>query len=385
MTSSRIYLDNAATTPLDAEVIKAMTDVMQHYGNPSSIHADGRLVRTFIEDSRRSIAKLLGCSPGEIIFTSGGTEADNMALRMSVEFSGVKNIITSAIEHHAVLHTAEELAKLGKINLHFVKLNSEGVIDYNDLEELLSSNTNALVTLMHANNEIGNLLDIERVGELCKKYNALFHCDTVQTIGHYPFDLSKLHISYLAAGAHKFNGPKGVGFIYMNSETVLHPLITGGSQERNMRAGTENVIGIVGMAKALEVAYRDLEKDKAHISSLRNYMKDQLKEKISGVEFNGDVDGQSSYTVLNVSFPPSPISEMMLFKLDISGVSASGGSACSSGSSVGSHVLTALGKDPERAAVRFSFGKYNTKEEVDKVIEILKEMQEPKEKQMIHF
>ncbi len=373
--AKRVYLDNAATTPLDKEVIEAMIPMMQeHFGNPSSTHAHGRVVRTYLEEARRAVAKLMGCTPGEIFFTSGGTEADNMAIRKSVECLGVKHIITSPIEHHAVLHTIEELDKTGKVKMHLVKLTEKGHIDMAHLEELLKSNSNALVSLMHANNEIGNMIDIEKVGECCKQYNALFHCDTVQTVGHFKFDLSKLHIHFLACAAHKFNGPKGVGFIYVNASTKIDPYITGGAQERNMRGGTENVYGIVGLAKALEVSYRDLEKDKAHIKELKDYMKAKLEANIPGVSFNGDPDGNSSYTVLNTSFPPSPISEMMLFKLDIAGISASGGSACSSGSNVGSHVLTAIGSDPARSAVRFSFGKYNTKEEIDYTIAQLRTM-----------
>ncbi|MFA6261581.1 MAG: cysteine desulfurase family protein [Bacteroidia bacterium] len=374
-TERRIFLDNAATTPMDKEVIAAMVAVMENdYGNPSSTHAHGRVVRTLIEESRRKVAKLLNCSPGEIFFTSGGTEADNMAIRQSVESLGVKHIITSPIEHHAVLHTVEELNKEGKVQMHLVKITPKGHVDFDHLESLLQQYDHCLVSLMHANNEIGTLLDLDKTGELCAKYAALFHCDTVQTIGHYPFDMKKLQVHFLACGAHKFNGPKGIGFIYINAATKLQPFITGGSQERNMRAGTENVYGIVGLAKALEICYRDLEKDQAQISGVRNYMKERLQETIPGIEFNGDVDGQSSYTVLSASFPPSPINEMMLFKLDIAGISASGGSACSSGSNIGSHVLTALGVDPNRAAVRFSFGRQNTREEVDFAIGKIQEM-----------
>jgi cysteine desulfurase len=373
--NQRIYLDNAATTPIAPEVVDIMADMLRNdFGNPSSTHAHGRVTRTRIEESRRSIAKLLGCTPGEIIFTSGGTEADNMALRMSVEKLGVKHIITSAIEHHAVLHTVEELHHAGKITMHLVNLIPNGHIDMQHLEELLSSHSNVLVSLMHANNEIGNMIDLELTGALCKKYKALFHTDTVQTIGHQPFDLSKLQIDFLAAGAHKFNGPKGVGFIYINANNKIIPMITGGAQERNMRGGTENVYGIVGMAKALELSYAHLDEEIAHISSVRQYMIDQLKAHIPNIAFNGDYNGKSSYTVLNVSFPPSPINEMLLFKLDIAGISVSGGSACSSGSHVGSHVLSALGTDPNRAAVRFSFGKQNTKEQIDSVIATLKQM-----------
>lgn len=372
----RVYLDNAATTPLDAGVAESMLEIMQHkFGNPSSIHAHGREVRTLVEEARKTVAKLLNVTPSEIFFTSGGTEADNMSLRCSVEDLGVQRIITSPIEHHAVLHTAEELAKKGKVQLDMVNVLENGHIDLAHLETLLkASDKKTLVSLMHANNELGNLLDLNTVSALCQEHKALFHCDTVQTIGHYPFDLQKTKIDFLAAAAHKFNGPKGVGFIYISNRNRLHPLITGGSQERNMRGGTENVYGIVGLAKALQLANDILETKRAHISGLKSYMIQRLEEEIPGVRFNGDAKGNSLYTVVNVSFPPSKVSDMMLFKLDIEGISASGGSACSSGSDVGSHVLTVLGVDKERANVRFSFGKYNTKEEIDFVIEKLKEM-----------
>jgi cysteine desulfurase len=371
----KIYFDNAATTPMHPEVVKVMADMMMHnYGNPSSIHAQGRKVKTLVEDARRTVAKLMGCTPGEICFTSGGTEADNMAIRQSVESLGVKNIITSAIEHHAVLHTVEELAHEGKVNLHLVNLTPNGHIDVAHLEELLKNNTHVLVSLMHSNNELGNMIDLEQIGNLCKTHNALFHSDMVQTVGHQPIDLSKLNVHFIAAGAHKFNGPKGVGFIYINSNVKLHPFITGGAQERNMRGGTENVYGIVGMAKALELSLAHMEEDKKRLQELKNYFIAQLKENIPGIAFNGDAEGTSSYTVLNVSFPPSPVGEMLLFKLDIDGICASGGSACSSGSDVGSHVLKAIGANRERAAVRFSFGSSNTTAEVDYVIERLKVM-----------
>jgi len=371
----RIYFDNAATTPLDKEVADAMYQVMLHeYGNPSSTHATGRTVRTIIEECRRTIAKLINCSPGEIFFTSGGTEADNMAIRKTVEDFKIQNIITSAIEHHAVSHTIEELAHAGLVKMHLVKLTENGHIDYTDLENLLQNNPNALVSLMHANNEIGNLLDAERVGNLCEQYNAFFHSDTVQTIGHYPIDVQKLKVHFIACAAHKFHGPKGAGFIYVSSNAKIHPFITGGAQERNMRGGTENVYGIVGLTKALEKAYAHLDEEMAHITSLKKYMIEQLKANIPGIQFNGDAEGNSLYTVLNTSFPPSPIGEMLLFKLDIAGISVSGGSACSSGSDVGSHVLKALNTDRNRAAVRFSFAKQNTKAEVDKVIAALADM-----------
>jgi cysteine desulfurase len=371
----KVYFDNAATTPMHPEVVKVIADMMLHnYGNPSSIHAQGREVKTMVEDARRTVAKLMGCTPGEICFTSGGTEADNMAIRQSVESLGVKNIITSAIEHHAVLHTVEELAQQGKVHMHLVNITQNGHVDVAHLEELLKSNTNVLVSLMHSNNELGNMIDLEQIGNLCKTYNALFHSDMVQTVGHQPIDLSKLNVHFIAAGAHKFNGPKGVGFIYINSNVKLHPFITGGAQERNMRGGTENVYGIVGLAKALEISLAHMEEDKKRLQELKNYFIAQLKANIPGVAFNGDFEGTSSYTVLNVSFPPSPVGEMLLFKLDIDGICASGGSACSSGSDVGSHVLKAIGANRERAAVRFSFGSSNTIAEVDYVIERLKVM-----------
>lgn len=371
----RIYFDNAATTPLDKEVADAMYSVMlTEFGNPSSTHAEGRNVRTIIEESRKAIAKLINCSPGEVFFTSGGTEADNMAIRKTVEAYQIKNIITSPIEHHAVLHTIEELGKQGDVNIHLVNLTENGHVNYEDLELLLQANPNALVSLMHANNEIGNLLEAELVGNLCEKYNAFFHSDTVQTIGHYPIDVQKLKVHFIACAAHKFHGPKGVGFIYISSQVKIHPYITGGSQERNMRGGTENVYGIVGLTKALQKAYANLEVEKQHILDLKNYMIAQLKANIAGITFNGDAEGNSLYTVLNTSFPPSPIGEMLLFKLDIAGISVSGGSACSSGSEVGSHVLSALKTDKNRAAVRFSFAKQNTKSEVDMVVKTLTDM-----------
>ncbi len=374
----KVYFDNAATTPVNKEVIEVMVKVMEEdFGNPSSTHSHGRKVRTLLEDSRKQVATLLNCTPGEIFFTSGGTEADNMALRKAVTDLGVKNIISSPIEHHAVSHTLEELAKQHSVDLHMVNFFPNGHIDLNHLESLLKLYPNTLVSLMHANNELGNLLDIDKVGELCRQYNALFQCDTVQTIGHIPIDLQKTNITFLAGAAHKFNGPKGIGFIYINHKTKIKPLITGGSQERNMRGGTENVYGIVGLAKAFEMAISNLDKDRKYIQNLKDYMIAELKSNFEDIRFNGDPEGNSLYTVLNVNFPPTPIAEMILFKLDIAGISASGGSACSSGSNVGSHVLAALNVAQERPSVRFSFGKQNTKEEVDYVMGKLIEMLKP--------
>lgn len=372
----RVYLDNAATTPLDERVWQKMTEVMMHqFGNPSSIHQHGREAKTLLEEARKQVAKLLNVTPSEIFFTSGGTEADNMAIRGSVDGLGVKRVISSPIEHHAVLHTLEELAKAGKIKLDLVKIKPDGHIDLSHLEELLANHEHkTLVSLMHANNELGNLLDIEKVSQLCQENNALFHSDTVQTIGHYNLDLQSAPIDFIACAAHKFNGPKGVGFIYINNRNKLKPFITGGSQERNMRGGTENLYGIVGLAEALRIALDEQDEKSKHILGLKEYMKSQLLEHIPGVRFNGDTEKASLYTVLNVSFPPSPVSEMLLFKLDIAGISVSGGSACSSGSDVGSHVLAALPIEPGRANVRFSFGKQNTKEEIDYTINQLKAM-----------
>lgn len=370
----RVYLDNAATTQLDPDVLAAMMPYLTDlYGNPSSIHGSGRPVRTAIEKARKTIASLLNTSPAEIFFTSGGTEADNTAIRSSLETFGLTHAITSPAEHHAVLHTLEHLAQQGAVKLSLVNVDEKGRIDLAHLEELLMNSPRSFVSLMHGNNEIANLLDLNAVGTLCRQYNAVFHSDTVQTMGHFRHDLQTLPIDFLVGAAHKFHGPKGVGFLYVNANSKIHPFIYGGSQERNMRGGTENVYGIVGMAKALEIAYREMDAHRQHITRLKHRMMAQLTEKFNDltggpVLFNGDsanVDG-SLYTVLNVSLPASDLNDMLLFSLDIAGISASGGSACSSGSSIGSHVLAALpGLDPDRGYVRFSFGKYNTEADID--------------------
>lgn len=372
----RVYLDNAATTPLDKEVLKTIYEVMEsHYGNPSSIHAHGREVRTLIEKARKIVASLLHASPSEFFFTSGGTEADNMAIRCGIIDHGIKHAITSAIEHHAVLHTLQALESSGLIKLSYVNTDEKGTIDYQHLEEILNSNGRSFVSLMHGNNELGTLTDIEKVGELCEKYNAIFHCDTVQTMGHYPHDLSKLKVHFLVCAAHKLHGPKGVGFLYINHNIKINPMIFGGSQERNMRGGTENVYGIAGLAKALEIAYAEMDEHHEYIQGLKSYMMQELVKNIPGIEFNGETDPEKSlYTVLNVSFPEMEMAEMLLFSLDISGISASGGSACSSGTNIGSHVLNGIQANPNRPAVRFSFSKYNTREEIDYVVLKLKEL-----------
>jgi len=372
----RVYLDNAATTPLDKEVLKAMYEVMEtQYGNPSSIHAHGREVRTLIEKARKTVAGLLHASPSEFFFTSGGTEADNMAIRCGIIDHGIKHAITSSIEHHAVLHTLQALEKSGLIRLSYVNIDLKGSVDYKHLEELLSTNERSFVSLMHANNELGTLTDIVTVGELCEQYNAIFHCDTVQTMGHYPHDLSQLKVHFLVCAAHKLHGPKGVGFLYINHAIKINPMIFGGSQERNMRGGTENVYGIIGLAKSLEIAYGEMDKHLEYIQGLKSYMMEELVKNVPGIQFNGETAPEKSlYTVLNVSFPEMEMAEMLLFSLDIAGISASGGSACSSGTNIGSHVLNGIHANPDRPAVRFSFSKFNTREEIDYVVEKVKEL-----------
>lgn len=372
----RVYFDNAATTPVDKEVLKAMYEVMEtQYGNPSSIHAHGREVRTVIEKARKTVASLLHASPAEFFFTSGGTEADNMAIRSGIVDHRIQHAITSPIEHHAVVHTLQALEKSGLIKLSYVNIDAKGNVDLTHLEELLKSENRSFVSLMHANNELGTITDIVAIGELCEQYDAIFHCDTVQTMGHYIHDLSKLKVHFLVCAAHKLHGPKGVGFLYINHKIKINPMIFGGSQERNMRGGTENVYGIVGLAKSLEIAYGRMEEHHEYIQGLKSYMITQLLDNIPGIEFNGETDpGKSLYTVLNVSFPEMDMAEMLLFSLDIAGISASGGSACSSGTNIGSHVLNGIKANPGRPAVRFSFSKYNTKEEVDYVVAKLKDL-----------
>lgn len=372
----KVYLDNAATTKLDPKVLDAMMPYLtEEFGNPSSIHAFGRKTRSAIEGARKTVAKLLNVAPAEIFFTSGGTEADNMAINQTIETYGIKHAISSKIEHHAVEHTLQILEKQGKIKLSWVNVDSKGNIDLNHLEELLKNNERSLVSLMHANNEIGTLLPIEKVGEICEKYNAIFHSDTVQTMGHYPMDLQKIKVHFITCAAHKFHGPKGVGFLYVNHNVKIHPMIHGGAQERNMRGGTENTYGIVGLAKALELCYDDMEGHIKQVQGLKNYMKSELQKNILGIGFNGETEDHNSlYTVLNCLFPEHPDAEMLLFNLDISGIAASGGSACSSGSNQGSHVLRGIGSDMSKASIRFSFGRFTTKEEIDYTVSKLTDM-----------
>lgn len=372
----RVYFDNAATTPLDHEVLEAMMPYLTtHFGNPSSIYSYGRESRLAVENARKTVARILNAHPAEIFFTSGGTESSNTAISAAIRDLGCRHIISSPIEHHATLHTVEHMHCTGEASLSYVKVLSNGHIDLEDLERLLSeSEEKTLVTLMHANNEIGNITDLHAVGNICKKYNAIFHSDTVQTVGHFPFDLRNTPVHFVTGAGHKFHGPKGVGILYINENVKIKPFINGGSQERNMRAGTENLYGIVGFAKALEIATTNYEKESAHINGLKLYMHDQLKKHIKGVAFNGDTLGKSLYTVLSVSFPKTEKSEMLLFNLDINHICASGGSACTSGADAGSHVIRAINNNPNQVTVRFSFSKQNTKEEIDTVVEKLKEI-----------
>jgi len=374
----RVYLDNAATTPLDKEVLEAMLPYLtEHFGNPSSIHGHGRLVRSAIERSRKKVAELLNTSPSEIFFTSGGTEADNTALTKSIEAYGLTHAITSKIEHHAVLHTLEYLHEQGKIDLTYVELDEKGHVSLDHLEAFLKDHPGkALVSLMHANNEIGNLNDIEKIGQLAKEYQAVFHTDTVQAVGHYRHDLQALNLNMMVGAAHKFHGPKGVGFLHINHNCKIHPFIHGGAQERNMRGGTENVPGIIGLGKALELACEHMDEHRKHMEGLKESMIRQLSANIEGITFNGDSANlnNSLYTVLSVSLPPNEDNDMLLFSLDIEGVSASGGSACSSGSNVGSHVLGALGVDPMRGNIRFSFSRFTTQQDIDFTVQKLTEL-----------
>ncbi len=370
----RVYFDNAATTPVAPEVLETMFSALKNnWGNPSSIHAEGRAARSMIEAARKTVAQCLCASTAEIFFTSGGTESNNMALKCSVRDLGVRRIISSPTEHHCGTHTLEFLEKHGT-EVVWLNVDALGRPDMAQLEQLLAEPNapKTLVSLMFANNEIGTMIDFQAVSQLCQAHGALFHSDTVQAIGHFPIDVSKTKVHFLSGAAHKFHGPKGVGFIYINSESPLKPYIDGGAQERNMRGGTENFAGIVGLARALELAVAELPEREAHIRAVRQHLAERLRAEFPDVQFNGNWNGGSLYTVLNVAFPPNPKNELLLLSLDIAGVSCSGGSACSSGSEKGSHVLEAIGADPARKSIRFSFSHYNTVEEADFVVEKLK-------------
>jgi cysteine desulfurase len=368
----RVYLDNAATTPVAPEVVDVITNFLRtEFGNPSSTHSFGRKVKTQIETARRSIAKHLNCEPGEIYFTSGGTEADNLAMNIAVRDMRCKRIITSKIEHSAIVKTAEKLQDEGKVSVHWVALTADGSIDLNDIKNTLSDGVKTYVTLMHGNNEIANLLPLQEVAEICIENNAVFHSDTVQTMGHYRFNLKETPIHFLNAAAHKYHGPKGVGFIFIRKNIPGFADITGGGQERGMRGGTENTASIMGMAKAMDIAFADVEEHRSHVSELKQYMIAELKKRIPDIVFNGLSESVDSlYTVLSTTFPPTKNNDMFLFLLDLEGIAASGGSACSSGATKGSHVLDGIDALREgQPAVRFSFSRYTTKEEIDYAVE----------------
>jgi len=375
-----IYFDNAATTKIRDEVIDAITDVMKNnYGNASSSHSFGRSSKTLVESSRKQIASFFNVSASEIVFTSGGTESDNLVLRSAVRDIGITHIITSRVEHHGVLHTLEQLQTEYNVSVSYVNLDAEGQISMEHLEELLQTNQKTLVSLMHINNEIGNILDIKRVAELCKTNNALFHSDAVQSVGHYKLDLQEIPIDFMAASAHKFHGPKGVGFAFLRKGSGLKPLIFGGDQERGYRAGTESVHNIVGLEKSLTMAYNNLETESAYVKGIKSYFIEQLKANIPDVFFNGSSGDmtKSTYTSFNVCLPVVPEkSAMLLFQLDLKGIACSKGSACQSGSSQGSHVLAQIlsETDMQKPSIRFSFSIYNTKDEVDYVVGVLKEL-----------
>ena len=376
----KVYFDNAATTPMRKEVIESISSVMEEcYGNPSSSHAFGRSAKTYVETARKGIANLLNAMPQEIIFTSGGTESDNMILNCAVKDLKVTTLISSSIEHHAVLHALEALKKIHKIKIAYVKVDHKGTIDLNHLEQLLQKDdSKKLVSLMHVNNEIGNILDVKKVGDMCHKYEALFHTDAVQGIGHFEFDLEELPIDFLSSAAHKFHGPKGIGFSFIRKNSGLEPFIHGGAQERGLRAGTESVHNIVGMYKALQIAYQNLKKEKKFVASIKNHFKSSLLNIFPEVIFNGccGEDSISTYTLINVAFPISQDKASLLdFHLDLKGIACSKGSACQSGSTSGSHVLNVVQSEDIKSwpSLRFSFSIFNTKEEVDYVMNALEE------------
>lgn len=370
----QIYLDNAATTAIDPIVLDAMMPFLkEQYGNPSSIHNFGRQTKSAIESARKSVASQFNASIGEIFFTSGGTESANLIIRSVAGNDNIKHIITSKIEHHCVLHPIEEMEKAGMIKAHYLQTDNKGNVNLEELAAFLQEHgESTLVCLMHANNEIGTIADIDAIGEICKEYNSLFFSDTVQSVAHYNIDLQKTKVDFITGSAHKFHGPKGIGFVYINSDIKINPLIFGGAQERNMRAGTENIYGIVGLSKALDLAYNKIDETKEKIESLKQYFFDNLKDVAPNIEVNGNYKEKSLYTVLNVSFPKTEKTDFLLYNLDIAGIAVSAGSACTSGSDQGSHVLRAINAPEDRSSVRFSFSKMNTKGELDKALEIIK-------------
>lgn len=371
----KVYLDNAATTPLAPEVIEMTNEMMKsHFGNPSSIHSYGRESKIIVENSRKTIAKLLNTSPSSIFFTSGGTEADNMAIMCGIHDHNITHAITSKLSHHAVLYPLQDLEKQKVIKLSYVDVDENGVVCLNHLKELLKNNTRTFVSIMHANNEIGTIQDIKQIGDICKEHNAIFHSDTVQTIAHYDFNMQEINIDFMAASAHKFHGPKGIGFVYISENIKIKPLLRGGSQERNMRAGTENIYGIAGLALAMELAYKNLKLERSYIEDIKLYMIEKLTSQIEDVQFyakSADIKN-SLYTVLSCHFPETDIAEMLLFNLDILGIACSGGSACASGSNSGSHVLSEIVSETKRPGIRFSFSKFTTKDDIDYTVKQLK-------------
>ena len=373
----RVFLDNASTTPMHQEIIDMMSDMMRsNFANPSSVHSSGREAKVIIENSRKTIADLLNTSPGTIFFTSGGTEADNMAIRSTIQDYNIQHVVTSKIAHHAVLYPLQDLENKNIIKITYVDIDNDGIISLSHLKDILKNNSRTFVSIMHANNEIGTIQNIKKIGEICNDYNAIFHSDTVQTIGHYPFNMEDLNVHFMAASAHKFHGPKGIGFIYISDKIKISPLLRGGGQERNMRAGTENVCSIAGLAMAMQIAYKNLEEETNYIKGLKKHMIKRLKTELNDVQFYAkctDLEN-SLYTVLSCHFPETDISEMLIFNLDILGISCSGGSACNSGVSKGSHVLKEVFPDSKRPGIRFSFSKYNTKEDIDFTITKLKEL-----------
>ena len=375
-----IYLDNAATTKIRDEVVDKMSNVLKsNYGNASSTHGFGRSSKSIIENCRKRIASHINATPSEIIFTSGGTEADNLVLRSSVKDLKINHIITSKIEHHAVLHTVEQLEIDYSIKISYVNILENGSVDYNDLEKLLKISSSTLVSLMHINNEIGNILDLKKVAVLCKENNALFHSDTVQSFGHFNMDVKVIPIDFMVASAHKFHGPKGIGFTFIRKNSGLKSLIIGGAQERGIRAGTESIHDIVGLDEALNLSYKNLVQDNSFVTDLKSYFITQLTTNIPGVKFNGACSDfiNSTHTIVNVCFPVSSTNApMFLFQLDLKGIACSKGSACQSGSGKGSHVLSEiLNKDDlNKPSIRFSFSVYNTKKELDCVVSTLKDL-----------
>ncbi len=373
-----VYLDNAATTPLDPEVLEAMLPYLnKHFGNPSAVYSYGREARAAIEQARKTVAEYLHCAPSEIFFTSGGTEANNMVLRGAVEAQNIRHIVTTPLEHHCVTHTLDHLQKCQAVEVHYLEVDGQGLFSLDQLKSLLERlPAPVLVCLMHANNELGTLINLEEVGDVVRHYGGILHSDTVQTVAHLPLALRTMAVHFITGSAHKFHGPKGVGFVYVRHGTPVRPLLLGGSQERNMRAGTENVSGIVGMVRALQLAYDHLDEVRTHIDSLRRYMWQQLQQEGLELVLNTPLE-QSLYTILNIAFPRTDQTSLLLLHLDLAGICASSGSACSSGSEQHSHVMQAIGLDSRWVPLRFSFSKYNTQGEVDYTVETLKKIVQP--------